>query len=140
MKGAVIVSLASALILITGRQLLAPVHEVDGKATPRAEEPTQPKTKHKAESKSDEVSETSESKSTPRPSGKAKNLGGPSPQYPAEAAALHLSRAGIYLLRFDQSTGLVVRRPARPFWIKRPLPVSANGMKIPTVPRKSRRP
>jgi TonB family protein len=35
----------------------------------------------------------------------ARNLSGPSPQYPPEAAAQQLSGKGQYLLHFDQATG-----------------------------------
>jgi TonB family protein len=99
------------LLFLRIDRLPAPVHEEDDKATPApsSEESAKPKTKPKATAKSEEssIEGKSERQSTPRPSGKAKNLGGPSPQYPPEAAPLHLSGVGTYLLHFDQSTGLV---------------------------------
>jgi TonB family protein len=101
--------LVAAFLLITTHRLPAPIVESEEKATPAPEESAKPKTKPKAKAKSEEssIEGKSERQSTPRPSGKAKNLGGPSPQYPPEAAPLHLSGVGIYLLHFDQSTGLV---------------------------------
>lgn len=104
-----------ALLLITAQRLPAPISEVDEKATPA---PESTKIKHSAKPKAnDEDNETSDksrarksdqsSSSTPRPSGKAKNLTGPSPQVPAEAIKQHLAGKGTYMLHFDQTTGTV---------------------------------
>jgi len=103
---------AVALLLAAAHRLPAPVHELDEKATPIPQEPAKPKVKH-SKSKSDGDSEKtkSEAKSTPRPSGKAKNLDGPKPIYPPEAAGQHLSGTGKYLLQFDQATGKVIDVP-----------------------------
>src|SRR6266571_6005705 len=97
------------VLLISAHRLPAPVHELDEKATPLPQESAKPKVKH-SESKGEGDSEKtkSEAKSTPRPSGKARNLDGPKPIYPPEAAGLHLSGTGKYLLQFDQATGKVI--------------------------------
>ena len=97
------------LLLATPQRLPAPIHELDEKATPAPEESAKPKAKH-SKSKSDDDSGTtrSEKQSTPRPSGKARNLDGPKPIYPPEAAGSHLAGTGKYLLQFDQATGKVV--------------------------------
>ena len=100
---------AAALLLAAPHRLLAPVHELDEKATPTPQEPAKPKVKHsKSKSEGDSEKTKSEAKSTPRPSGKARNLDGPKPIYPPEAADLHLSGTGKYLLQFDQATGKVI--------------------------------
>ncbi|PYS70320.1 MAG: hypothetical protein DMF73_13090, partial [Acidobacteria bacterium] len=62
----------------------------------------------KSKSEGDSEKTKSEAKSTPRPSGKARNLDGPKPIYPPEAAGVHLSGTGKYLLQFDQATGKVI--------------------------------
>jgi TonB family protein len=103
------------ILLATSPRLPAPISEVDEKATPA---PESTKIKHSAKPKAnDEENETSDksrakkseqsSSSTPRPSGKAKNLTGPSPEVPAEAIKQHLAGKGAYLLHFDQTTGTV---------------------------------
>jgi len=96
--------LCSVLLVLTNR-LPAPVHEIDEK-TASAEESAKPKKHSKPKTEGD--SKKSEEKSTPRPSGKAKNLDGPKPVYPPEAAGLHLTGSGKYLLVFDQTTGKVI--------------------------------
>ena len=93
------------LLLFSVNRLPAPVHELD-EPTPTREESAKPK-KH-SKSRNEDDSKQSEAKSTPRPSGKAKNLDGPKPVYPAEAAGQHLSGTGKYVLQFDQATGKVV--------------------------------
>jgi TonB family protein len=103
------------MLLATSQRLPAPISEVDEKATPA---PESTKIKHSAKPKAnDEENEASDksrakkseqsSSSTPRPSGKAKNLTGPSPEVPAEAIKQHLAGKGAYLLHFDQTTGTV---------------------------------
>jgi len=100
---------AVALLLAAAHRLPAPVHELDEKATPIPQEPAKPKVKHsKSKSEGDSEKTKSEAKSTPRPSGKARNLDGPKPIYPPEAAGVHLSGTGKYLLQFDQATGKVI--------------------------------
>jgi TonB family protein len=106
------------MLLATSQRLPAPISEVDEKATPAPEQSAKPKVKHSPKSKANDEdnealdksrarkSEQSPS-STPRPSGKAKNLTGPPPQVPAEASKQHLTGKGIYLLHFDQTTGTV---------------------------------
>jgi TonB family protein len=73
-------------------------------------ESAKPKVKHskvKEKSEGDFGKAKPESESIPRPSGKARNLDGPKPIFPPEAAGSHLSGTGKYLLQFDQNTGLV---------------------------------
>ena len=109
--------LALLMLLATSPRLPAPISEVDEKATP-APESAKPKIKHSAKPKAnDEENEASDksrakkseqsSSSTPRPSGRAKNLTGPSPEVPAEAIKQHLAGKGAYMLHFDQTTGTV---------------------------------
>lgn len=98
--------LGAFLFLIAAHRLPAPVHEIDEKTAATAEESAKPK-KH-SKPKSNDDSKKSEAKSTTRPSGKAKNLDGPKPVYPAEAAGLLLTGTGKYLLTFDQATGKVI--------------------------------
>jgi TonB family protein len=106
------------MLLATSQRLPAPISEVEEKATPAPEESAKPKIKHSPKSKANdgdnEASDKSRagkseesSSSTPRPSGKAKNLTGPSPEVPAEAIKQHLAGKGAYLLHFDQTTGTV---------------------------------
>jgi TonB family protein len=96
-------------LLTTSQRLPAPVHEIDEKVTPIPQESAKPKAKHsKSKSEGDSEKTKSEAKSTPRPSGKARNLDGPKPIYPPEAAGVHLSGTGKYLLQFDQATGKVI--------------------------------
>ena len=94
------------LILLTTARLPAPIHEEDEKTATNAEESAKHK-KH-SRSKSEGDSSKSDSKSTPRPSGKARNLDGPKPIYPKEAAGQHVTGSGKYLLTFDQTTGKVI--------------------------------
>jgi TonB family protein len=93
-------------LLITAHRLAAPVHEVDEKAPTNSEESVKPKKHSKPKSEGD--SKKSEGKSIPRPSGKAKNLDGPKPIYPPEAAGQQITGTGKYLLIFDQTTGKVI--------------------------------
>ena len=106
------------MLLTTSQRLPAPISEVEEKATTAPEESAKPKVKHSSKPKSNdednEVSDKSRARkseqspsSTPRPSGKAKNLTGPSPQVPAEAVKQHLTGKGTYLLHFDQTSGTV---------------------------------
>src|SRR5260370_3550687 len=95
-------------LLLTIHRLPAPISEEN--PTPAPEQSAKPKVKHskpKEKSEGDSGKAKSESESTPRPSGKARNLDGPKPIFPPEAAGLHLSGTGKYLLQFDQDTGLV---------------------------------
>jgi TonB family protein len=101
------IGLAAAVFLIVCHRLPAPIHEQEEKkTTAAAEESAKPKKISKP--KKDEDSTKSEAKSTPRPSGKAKNLDGPKPVYPPKAARQHVTGAGSYLLTFDQETGKVI--------------------------------
>jgi TonB family protein len=103
------IGLSLVAFLLTTHRLPAPVHELDEKATPAPAESAKPKAKHsKPKSEDDSRKTKSEAKSSPRPSGKAKNLDGPKPVYPPEAASLHLSGTGKYTLQFDQATGKVI--------------------------------
>ena len=99
-----ILVLAIVSLIATAHRLPAPVHEIDEK-TATAEGSAKPK-KH-SKPKNDGESKKSEATSTPRPSGKAKNLDGPKPVYPPEAAGQQISGTGKYLLIFDQATGKV---------------------------------
>ena len=94
------------MLLSAAHRVPAPVHEIEEKAAATSEESAKPK-KH-SKPKNEDDSKKSEAKSTPRPSGKAKNLDGPKPVLPPEAASLRLSGTGKYLLVFDQATGKVV--------------------------------
>jgi len=103
--------LCPLVLLLAIHRLPAPISEIEEKPTPVPQESAKPKAKHsKPKEKNEDGSSKakSESESTPRPSGKARNLDGPKPIFPPEAAALHLSGTGKYLLQFDQSTGLVI--------------------------------
>jgi len=105
-----LLSLVISIWFLGTMRLPAPIHE-DDNATPAAKETARPKPKHSAgRSQTDEATDSKSSegvsKST-RPSGKAKNLDGPKPEYPAEALPLRLSGTGQYILHFDQKTGLV---------------------------------
>src|SRR3982750_1493493 len=103
------IGLSLVVLLLTAHRLPAPVHEIDEKTTPAPAESAKPKAKHSKPKIEDDSGKTkSEAKSTPRPSGKAKNLDGPKPVYPPEAAGLHLSGTGKYTLQFDQATGKVI--------------------------------
>jgi TonB family protein len=108
MSRARVVLVIVALILVGAHRLPAPISEEN--PTPAPEQSAKPKVKHskpKEKSEGDSGKAKSESESTPRPSGKARNLDGPKPIFPPEAAGLHLSGTGKYLLQFDQNTGLV---------------------------------
>jgi TonB family protein len=103
------IGLALIAFLLSTHRLPAPVHEIDEKATPAPAESAKPKTKHSKPKDDDGPSRgKSKTESTPRPSGKARNLDGPKPVYPPEAAGLHLSGTGKYLLQFDQTTGKII--------------------------------
>jgi TonB family protein len=104
------------MLLATSQRLPAPISEVEEKPTPAPGKSA--KVKHSPKPKAnDEESEAADKSharkseqsgsSTTRPSGKARNLSGPSPQYPAEAARKQLTGSGVYLLHFDQATGNV---------------------------------
>ena len=110
MKRTLDLCLGAALLLITAQRLPAPISEIEEKPKPTPQESAKPKVKHSKPKEKDEEGSTkakSESQSTPRPSGVARNLDGPKPIFPPEAAGLHLSGTGKYLLQFDQNTGLV---------------------------------
>src|ERR1700737_416792 len=105
-RGALVIG---AMILVSVPHLPAPISEIAEKPTPAPQESAKPKVKHsKSKSEDDSGKKKSEERSTPRPSGKAKNLDGPKPIYPPEAAGQHLSGTGKYLLQFDQATGKVI--------------------------------
>jgi TonB family protein len=102
------ISLSLVLLLVTAHRLPAPIHELS-EAAPAPEKSPKPKVKHsKPKNEQDSEKTKSEAKSTPRPSGKARNLDGPNSVYPPEAVGLHLSGIGKYLLHFDQATGKVI--------------------------------
>src|SRR5467141_2613409 len=108
MSRARVVLVIVALVLVGSRRLPAPISEIEEKSTPAPQESAKPKVKHpKSKSEDDSGKKKSEERSTPRPSGVARNLDGPKPIFPPEAAGLHLSGTGKYLLHFDQNTGLV---------------------------------
>lgn len=97
-------------LLLTTLRLPAPISEVEEKATPAPEQSAKPRVKHskpKAKNEDGSTKTKSEPQSTPRPSGVARNLDGPKPVFPPEAAGLNLSGTGKYLLHFDQATGTV---------------------------------
>jgi TonB family protein len=105
MKTALRIALVSLLLGLSAHRLPAPISEA-----PAPEASAKPRAKHSKQKNEDDSAKAraSESKSsTRRPSGTAKNLTGPSPEYPAEAARQKLSGQGVYLLHFDQSTGTV---------------------------------
>ncbi|PYJ73737.1 MAG: hypothetical protein DME75_00775 [Verrucomicrobia bacterium] len=95
------------LLLMTSQRLPAPVHELDEKVTPVPQESAKSKVKHsESKGEGDYEKTKSEAKSTPRPSGKARNLDGPKPIYPSEAAGLHLSGTGKVIdVTVSQSAG-----------------------------------
>lgn len=102
--------LVSLLLVASAHRLPAPISEVQEKATPAPTESAKPKVKHSKSKTKDEDGSTRtkpEPRSTPRPSGVARNLDGPKPVLPPETAGLHLSGTGKYLLQFDQNTGTV---------------------------------
>lgn len=100
---------AGTLLFLFAHRLPAPIHDLDEKASRAPEESAKPKVKHsKPKSEDDSGKKKSKTESTPRPSGKARNLDGPKPIYPPEAVGLHLSGTGKYLLQFDQATGKVI--------------------------------
>ena len=93
-------------ILLSAHRLPAPVLEDEEKATPAATAAEKPKPKHKSKPRSSESTVSSPSAAaTPKHSGSARNLTGPTPQYPPGASAL--SGKGVYLLHFDTNTGAV---------------------------------
>jgi TonB family protein len=93
-------------LLTTAPRLPAPI--VEENSTPVPEQSVKPKVKHsKPKSEDDSGKPKHETESTPKPSGVARNLDGPKPGFPPEAAGLHLSGTGKYLLQFDQNTGKV---------------------------------
>jgi len=100
--------LAGFLLGSSAHRLPAPISEA-----PAPEATAKPKVKHskpkaKSEASSAQANTSTSQASATRPSGTAKNLTGPAPEYPAEAARQKLSGRGVYLLHFDQSTGTVI--------------------------------
>lgn len=100
-----------SILVTTAHRLPAPISE---EASPTPAQSVKPKAKHSTKTTGENNQDSgksraakSEQSSTPRPSGKARNLNGPSPQIPAEAAKQHLTGTGTYLLRFDQANGTV---------------------------------
>lgn len=114
MNRAAVILLTLFLLLAASHRLPAPISEdAVQKPTPAPQASAKPKVKHsKPKVKSEEGSAKTKSaesaSSTPRPSGSARNLTGPSPQYPPEAVPQQLSGRGQYLLHFDQATGNVI--------------------------------
>ena len=104
----VVRSLCAVVVLsILAQRLPGPVIEEE-KSTPSSSEPEKPKQKHRAKPKSEEHSAGSTvPEATPKHSGSARNLTGPTPQYPPLASAQSLSGKGVYLLHFDTNTGAV---------------------------------
>jgi TonB family protein len=97
-------------LLLTTHRLPAPISE-ESSPMPAPEQSAKPKVKRakpKEKNDGDSAKARAEPESTPRPSGVARNLDGPKPIFPPEAAQLHLSGTGKYLLQFDQNTGRVI--------------------------------
>jgi TonB family protein len=106
MKRLLVLVLTVAIVLSSAPRLPAPISEApvpEASAKPRAKH-----SKQKNEEGSAKTRASESQSSTTRPSGTAKNLTGPAPEYPAEAARQKLSGQGVYLLHFDQSTGTVI--------------------------------
>lgn len=106
MKTALRIALASLLLGLSAPRLPAPISEA-----PVPEASAKPRAKHSKQKNEEGSAKTRASESqlsTTRLSGTAKNLTGPAPEYPAEAARQKLSGQGVYLLHFDQSTGTVI--------------------------------
>jgi TonB family protein len=102
------IALVGLLLESSAHRLPAPISEApapEASAKPRVKH-SKPKVRNEDGSAQTKVSASQLSKT--RPSGTAKNLTGPAPEYPAEAARQKLSGQGVYLLRFDQSTGTVI--------------------------------
>jgi TonB family protein len=102
--------LLALLLFGMAPRLPAPVIEEEEKAQakPASAEPEKPKPKHRAKLKNEEGSASSTSPAaTPKRSGSARNLTGPTPQYPPGASAQNLAGRGVYLLHFDTNTGTV---------------------------------
>jgi TonB family protein len=101
-------SLCAVVVLsILAHRLPAPIVDEE-KATPSSSESEKPKQKHRTKSRSEEHSVGSTvPAATPKHSGSARNLTGPTPQYPPLASAQSLSGKGVYLLHFDTNTGAV---------------------------------
>lgn len=101
-----------SLLLAAAHRLPAPISEAPDQPTPAATQASKPARKHSAKpkAKKEENSDTGQSTSsaTPKPSGVARNLTGPRPQYPAEAAGQNLTGKGSYVLHFDTATGNVI--------------------------------
>ena len=100
--------LVGFLLGSSAHRLPAPISEA-----PEPEASAKPKAKHskqkvKNEEGSTQAKVSASQSSKTRPSGTARNLTGPAPEYPAEAARQKLSGRGVYLLHFDQSTGTVI--------------------------------
>ncbi|HEX7517887.1 MAG TPA: TonB family protein [Chthoniobacterales bacterium] len=98
----------SFVLVLSAHRLPAPISEA-----PAPEVSAKPIAKHSKQKVKNEEGSTqakvskSQSSGT-RPSGTAKNLTGPAPDYPPEAARQKLSGRGVYLLHFNQSTGTVI--------------------------------
>jgi TonB family protein len=108
MRAAWHIALVSFLLALSAHRLPAPISEA-----PAPEASAKPKVKHskpkaKSEASSAQTNTSTSQASTTRPSGTAKNLTGPAPEYPAEASRQKLTGRGVYLLHFDQSTGNVI--------------------------------
>lgn len=98
---------AVVLLSILAQRLPGPVIEEE-KSTPSSSESEKPKQKHRAKPKSEEHSaDSTVPAATPKHSGSARNLTGPTPQYPPLASAQNLAGKGVYLLHFDTNTGTV---------------------------------
>ena len=100
-------------IVLVGFLLEASAHRLPAPISEAPETSATPKVKHsrqnvKNEDGSAQTKVSASQSSKTRPSGTAKNLTGPAPEYPAEAARQKLSGRGVYLLHFDQSTGTVI--------------------------------
>ena len=98
--------LVGFLLEASGHRLPAPISEApEASAKPMVKHSRQ---KVKNEDGSAQTKASASQSTKTKPSGTAKNLTGPTPEYPAEAARQKLSGQGVYLLRFDQSTGTVI--------------------------------
>jgi TonB family protein len=108
MRTTLSIVLVGVLLGSSAPRLPAPISEA-----PATETSVKPKVRHskpkaKSEANSAQANTSTSQSSGTRPSGTAKNLTGPAPEYPAEAARQKLSGRGVYLLHFDQSTGSVI--------------------------------
>jgi protein TonB len=100
--------IAIGLLIVAATPLPAPISETAETPAPLSEQSQKAKrSKPRSTTERDAAKAKAAPSATPRTSGAARNLNGPAPEYPAEAAAQGLSGSGKYTLHFDQSTGTV---------------------------------